>query len=119
MNEVNKRVKSSLCKYKKTIVDILETPLKLPKLDQLSNDYKFSVLLKKMKQLSYAMTDKKFTNRILSTPNQTRDNSYRDDNLHSMTWKNLAYDNNKYKESYKGIELQNHRISRLRRIKYN
>lgn len=110
---------STFCKYKKVLVDVERTPIKLPKLEELKKNHRFSELLKKIKEVNFALTQRKYSNFIILTPTLTRDNSCKDMNLDYTTWKGLAEENKEYKKMLKAIEGQNQRISRLKRIRHN
>lgn len=120
MEKLKKKPPSSLCKYKTILVDIQQDPIDLPDISNFKKNYRFSALLKKMSKLNQVMNDKKARNRIYLTPTGTAENSYRESSLFYATWRGLADENKDYKQKIKQVEMQNYRISKLKRVrKYN
>lgn len=117
MEELKKKPPSSICRYKSILVDIQQTPIDLPKIETFKKNYRFSALLKKMNKLNNVLTCKKVRNRIYMTPTGTAENSYRDNSVFYATWRGLADENKEYKQKIKEVELQNYRISRLKRVR--
>jgi hypothetical protein len=117
MESLYKRPLSSVCKYKSIQVDILQSPLPLPKIEKMKKTERFTKLLKKINELHHTLTEGKKLNRIYLTHACTAENSYRDNSVFYATWRGLADENKDYKEKIKKIELQNYRISRLKKMR--
>ena len=117
MEGFHKKPPSAICKYKSILVDLNQSPVIFPRVESMKKTEKFTRLLKKITELNHALTDRKLLNRIYLTPTCTADNSYRDNSVYYTTWRGLADENKDYKEKIKKIEMQNYRISRLKRVR--